>query len=111
MVKEIDFEIKDSAVKQIEKIIINEDKETHLRIDVLGGGCAGFSYKIDLDTNINSNDIVLKKDGVKVLINEAFVPYLNGSNIEFVDELLGKSFKINNPNAVSSCGCGTSFSM
>ena len=80
-------------------------------IDVLGGGCAGFSYKIDLDANINSNDIVLTKDGIKVLINEAFIPYLNGSNIEFVDELLGKSFKINNPNAVSSCGCGTSFSM
>ena len=111
MVKEINFEILDSAVKQIEKIVESEKKNTHLRIEVLGGGCAGFSYKIDLDNEINREDIVLSKNGIKILINKAFIPYLDGSSIEFVDELIGKSFKINNPNATSSCGCGVSFSM
>ena len=111
MVKEINFEILDSAVRQIEKIVEGEKENTHLRIDVLGGGCAGFSYNIDLDNKVNEEDIVLNKDGVKILINKAFVPYLEGSSIEFVDELIGKSFKINNPNATSSCGCGVSFSM
>ena len=111
MVKEINFEILDSAVQQIEKIVKNENAKTYLRIEILGGGCAGFSYKIDLDTNINDDDIVLSKDNIKVLINKAFIPYLDGSTIEFVDELIGKSFKINNPNATSSCGCGTSFSV
>ena len=94
-----------------DKIIEGEKENTHLRIDVLGGGCAGFSYNIDLDNKVNEEDIVLNKDGVKILINKAFVPYLEGSSIEFVDELIGKSFKINNPNATSSCGCGVSFSM
>ena len=111
MVKEINFEILDSAVQQIEKIVKNENAKTYLRIEILGGGCAGFSYKIDLDTNINDDDIVLSKDNIKVLINKAFIPYLDGSTIEFADELIGKSFKINNPNATSSCGCGTSFSV
>ena len=110
MVKEINFEILDSAAKQIKEIIKNEKSDTYLRIEILGGGCAGFSYKIDLDNNINDDDIVLSKDSVKVLINRAFIPYLDGSTIEFADELIGKSFKINNPNATSSCGCGTSFS-
>ena len=111
MVKEINFEILDSAVQQIEKIVKNENAKTYLRIEILGGGCAGFSYKIDLDTNINDDDIVLSKENIKVLINRAFIPYLDGSTIEFADELIGKSFKINNPNATSSCGCGTSFSV
>ena len=111
MVKEINFEILDSAANQIEKIIKNEKDSTHRRIEILGGGCAGFSYKIDLDNTINKDDIVLSKNNIKVLINKSFVPYLDGSTIEFVDELIGKSFKINNPNATSSCGCGTSFSV
>ena len=111
MVKEINFEILDSAANQIEKIVKSENKSTYLRIEILGGGCAGFSYKIDLDNTINEDDIVLSKNNIKVLINKSFVPYLEGSTIEFVDELIGKSFKINNPNATSSCGCGTSFSV
>ena len=77
----------------------------------LEGGCAGFSYKIDLDNKINVDDIVLTKNNIKVLINRTFIPYLDGSSLEFADELIGKSFKINNPNATSSCGCGTSFSV
>ena len=111
MVKEINFEILDSAAKQIEKIVKNEKANTYLRIEILGGGCAGFSYKIDLDTNINDDDIVLSKDNIKSFNKQSFIPYLDGSTIEFADELIGKSFKINNPNATSSCGCGTSFSV
>ena len=67
MVKEINFEILDSAANQIEKIVKNEKQNTHLRIEILGGGCAGFSYKIDLDDKINEDDIVLSKNNIKAV--------------------------------------------
>ncbi len=111
MKNEINFEILDSAASQIEKIVKSESQNTFLRIEILGGGCAGFSYKIDLDNKVNEEDIVLTKNNIKVLINRTFIPYLDGSSLEFTDELIGRSFKINNPNATSSCGCGTSFSV
>ena len=111
MNNEINFEILDSAAAQIEKIVKSESQNKFLRIEILGGGSAGFSYKIDLDNKINVDDIVLTKNNIKVLINRTFIPYLDGSSLEFADELIGKSFKINNPNATSSCGCGTSFSV
>ena len=92
MVKEINFEILDSAAQQIKEIIKNEKSDTYLRIEILGGGCAGFSYKIDLDNNINDDDIVLSKDSVKVLINRAFIPYLYGSTIEFSNKFISKFY-------------------
>ena len=104
------IEITDNAQEHIASVL-KKDSAKYFRITVLGGGCAGFSYKIDLDDKINEDDIVLSKKNIKVLINKSFIPYLDGSTIEFADELIGKSFKINNPNATSSCGCGTSFSV
>ena len=77
MNSEINFEILDSAASQIEKIVKCESQNTFLRIEILGGGCAGFSYKIDLDNKINEDDIVLTKNNIKVLINRTFIPYLD----------------------------------
>jgi iron-sulfur cluster assembly accessory protein len=78
---------------------------------VEGGGCSGFSYKFDLVSEPGDDDIVLEKGDARVLIDRLSVVYMDGSEIDFVDNLLGQSFQIKNPNAVASCGCGTSFSV
>ena len=82
-----------------------------LRVLVNGGGCQGFEYKFDFAARIEDRDFVFEKDGIKVLIDAESLPLLEGSTIDFVDDLAGASFKINNPNATSTCGCGTSFSV
>ncbi len=76
-----------------------------------GGGCSGFSYKYELVDSRNDDDVVLEKLGATVLIDEMSLAYMGGSAIDFVDDLMGQAFKIQNPNAVASCGCGTSFSV
>ncbi len=76
-----------------------------------GGGCSGFSYKFDLVEDQQDDDMVLEKDNAKVLIDQLSLVYMDGSEIDFIDNLLGQSFQIRNPNAVASCGCGTSFSI
>lgn len=81
-----------------------------LRVAVEGGGCSGFQYEIKLDAPAD-DDLVLEKDGQKVLVDSVSLPFLAGAVIDFTDELIGARFTINNPNATSSCGCGTSFSM
>ena len=82
-----------------------------LRVSVEGGGCSGFQYKFDLVADPASDDIVLEKAGARVLIDPVSLEYMAGSEIDFVDDLIGASFKITNPNAVASCGCGTSFTL
>ncbi len=82
-----------------------------LRISVEGGGCSGFSYHFDLAGDASEDDSIIERDGAKVLIDSMSLAYMEGSEIDFVDNLLGQSFQINNPNAVASCGCGTSFSL
>jgi len=81
-----------------------------LRVAVEGGGCSGFQYEIDLDTP-RTDDLVLESGGEKVLIDDVSLPFLTGATIDFSEELIGARFVIDNPNATSSCGCGTSFSM
>ena len=81
-----------------------------LRVAVEGGGCSGFQYEIALDTP-KDDDLVLESNGEKVLIDEVSLPFLSGAVIDFSEELIGARFVIDNPNATSSCGCGTSFSM
>jgi iron-sulfur cluster assembly accessory protein len=78
---------------------------------VEGGGCSGFSYKFDLADQPAEDDIVLEKDDARVLIDQVSLVYMAGSEIDFVDNLMGQAFQIRNPNAVASCGCGTSFSI
>lgn len=81
-----------------------------LRVAVEGGGCSGFQYEIDLDAP-GENDLVLESGGEKVVIDDVSLPFLTEAVIDFTEELIGARFVINNPNATSSCGCGTSFSM
>ena len=101
----------ESAAKRINKIVEGEPTGTMLRVSVEGGGCSGFSYKFDLVQSKNEDDLVLERDGATVLIDELSLNFLGGSEIDYVDALIGASFQINNPNATASCGCGTSFSI
>ncbi len=102
----------DAAMNRIALIIDGETDADALRISVEGGGCSGFSYKFDLvkDTN-DKDDTTIARNGGKLLIDSLSLMYMGGSVVDFVDDLMGQSFKIDNPNAVASCGCGTSFSM
>ena len=104
-------EVSDSAAKRIAAILSGEPEKIALRVSVEGGGCSGFSYKMDLVDARNDDDVVIEKDGATVLIDDLSLVYMGGSVIDFVDDLMGQSFQIRNPNAVASCGCGTSFSI
>ena len=91
--------------------LIEKDKSNYFRITVLGGGCAGFQYKFDFDDIKNDDDIIFKTNKISVLIDKISLGLINGSRIDYVNELIGSSFKVTNPKASSSCGCGTSFSI
>jgi len=104
-------EVTEAAARRIAKILAAEPGKNALRISVEGGGCSGFSYKYDLVGDRNPDDIAIERDGATVLIDELSLVYMGGSVIDFVDDLMGQSFQIRNPNAVASCGCGTSFSI
>lgn len=106
-----DITVSDSAARRIAKILSTQPDKTALRVSVEGGGCSGFSYKYDLVDDQAEDDIVIEKLGAKVLIDAISVPYMDGSEIDFVDDLMGQSFQIRNPNATASCGCGTSFAI
>lgn len=103
--------LSEAAAKRIAAIVASEADKSALRISVEGGGCSGFSYKFDLDQGPQDDDVVITRDGATLLIDPMSLMYMAGSEIDFVDNLLGQSFQINNPNAVASCGCGTSFSV
>ena len=82
-----------------------------LRVSVNGGGCSGFQYEFGFDTKRQPDDIVIEREGATVLVDSVSVPFLEGSTLDFVDDLMGQSFRVRNPNATASCGCGTSFSL
>ncbi|CDO47045.1 heme biosynthesis protein HemY [Bartonella henselae] len=103
--------ISDAAAKRIVQILSSEPDKIGLRVSVEGGGCSGFSYKYNLVSETNEDDFVLKKGGAIVLIDSLSLPFMEGAEIDFVDDLIGQSFQIHNPNAVSLCGCGVSFSI
>lgn len=100
-----------SAAKRIGQILKAEPTPMMLRLAVTGGGCSGFQYNFALDDVRMDDDLVLVRDDATVLIDPVSLDFLNGSEIDFVDDLIGAAFKVNNPNAKSSCGCGTSFSV
>lgn len=103
--------VTDRAARRIGEILGREAPGTMLRVSVEGGGCSGFQYKFDMEKAQAPDDVVIRRDGATVLIDQVSVGYLAGSEIDFVDDLIGASFKINNPQATASCGCGTSFSL
>ncbi len=106
-----DVTLSDNAAKRIAFILSKESDKSALRVSVEGGGCSGFSYKFDLVNAQEADDIVIAKSGATVLIDPVSVDYMAGSEIDFVDNLMGQSFQIKNPLATASCGCGTSFSL
>jgi iron-sulfur cluster assembly protein len=100
-----------TAADRIKAILAKQSDATMLRVSVDGGGCSGFSYKFDFETAASADDLVVERDGAKVAIDEMSLEFLDGSEIDFSTDLIGAAFKINNPNATASCGCGTSFSI
>ena len=102
----------DAALKRVAAIIAKDTENNALRISVEGGGCSGFSYQFDLVNEApQESDLVIEGHDGKILIDEMSLIYMGGSQIDFVDDLMGQSFQVKNPNAVASCGCGTSFSV
>jgi len=103
--------ISDRAARRIAQILKAEDGPMMLRLAVSGGGCSGFQYNFALDDTATDDDLVLEKEGAKVLIDPMSQDFLHGAEIDFTDDLIGQAFKVNNPNATASCGCGTSFTV
>ena len=103
--------LSDSAARRISEIAAGDPATPVLRVSVEGGGCSGFQYKFDLVSGAEADDIVLEKAGARVVIDPVSLDYMAGSEIEFDDDLIGAAFKINNPLATASCGCGTSFAL
>jgi iron-sulfur cluster assembly accessory protein len=101
----------EAAARRIAAIVSRDQTKTALRVSVEGGGCSGFSYKFDLVNDRADDDLVIERNNARVLIDSMSVVYMEGSEIDFVDDLMGQSFQIKNPNAVASCGCGTSFAV
>lgn len=103
--------VSNSAATQIAKILDDETPGALLRVAVSGGGCSGFQYGFTIDDAIGDDDLVIEKNGIKVAIDSVSIPYMEGSEIDYVNDLIGASFQIRNPQAQAQCGCGTSFSI
>jgi len=104
--------LSDRAARRISRILAKEQAGTVLRISVSGGGCSGFQYEYHLvQEDAAPDDLVLARDSAKVLIDQLSLEFMAGAEIDYVDDLIGQSFQIRNPNAVASCGCGTSFAV
>jgi iron-sulfur cluster assembly accessory protein len=103
--------VSERAAKRIGEILQSEPAGTMLRVSVEGGGCSGFQYKFDMERAKAADDLVISRDNVVVLVDPVSVNYMAGSEIDFVDDLIGASFKVKYPQAKASCGCGTSFAL
>ena len=103
--------LSERAARRIRDIMADEPENTMLRLAVDGGGCSGFQYKFDLVSTFHADDLKIERDGAIVLVDPLSIPFLAGSELDFVDDLIGASFQVRNPNATASCGCGTSFSI
>jgi iron-sulfur cluster assembly accessory protein len=99
-----------AAARRLQKVLA-KDPSASLRISVKGGGCSGFQYAFEIDPIRADDDFVATRDGVSVVVDSASLEMMRGSELDFVDDLMGQAFKVKNPNAVASCGCGVSFSI
>jgi len=101
-----------AAIEKLKDILLEENNPNiKLRVFVQGGGCAGFNYGFTLDEDQNEDDFDFEYEGIKVLVDSMSFQYLQGSSIDYKEDLMNASFVINNPQAVSTCGCGSSFSI
>ncbi len=105
------FQVSDRALARVAEIVAAEGRPAALRVAVLAGGCSGFQYKFDLDEATQPDDLVIERGPARVVVDPASLDLLSGAELHYADELMGSYFKIRNPNATSSCGCGTSFSI
>ena len=106
------LKISDAAVNRIKQLIANkEQSDLKFRVHIQGGGCSGFQYGFQLDEDALDDDIVLHRDGVEVLVDPLSMQYLHDAEVDFKDDLQGSRFFVNNPNAETTCGCGSSFSI
>ncbi|PZR36301.1 iron-sulfur cluster insertion protein ErpA [Caulobacter segnis] len=106
-----DLTLSENAARRIKTISESEGRPLMLRIAVDGGGCSGFQYRFDLVDSVEEDDLKIERDGAAALVDVVSLALLKGSEIDFVDELAGAEFRVRNPNAKSSCGCGVSFSI
>ena len=104
------FDVSKSAIKRILEVSKRNNKK-FFRISIDGGGCQGFSYKFDFDDKISENDKVLEFNDVKILIDSTSLEFINDAKLDFVEDMIGSYFKVSNPKATSTCGCGISFSV
>ena len=104
------LEITPAAADAVKSLLNKRNLEDHaLRVYVQGGGCSGFQYGMALDGNIREQDTVIENYGVKVLVDEVSIEYMRGASIDYIEDVMGSGFKIDNPNVIASCGCGNSF--
>jgi iron-sulfur cluster insertion protein len=103
--------LSDRAARRIAEILKSEAQPTALRVAVTGGGCSGFQYNFSFDKARNQDDRAFERDGVTLIIDEVSLDLVKGAEIDFVEDMMGASFQVKNPNAASSCGCGNSFSI
>lgn len=104
--------LSDGAVRRIKAMLAREENpETFFRISVTGGGCSGFQYEFSFDTAMGEEDLVFERDGVRLVIDEMSLSFVDGAELHYEEELVGAYFTVRNPNATSSCGCGSSFSI
>ena len=106
----LQIDLTPSAADAVQELLAKRDLDGFaLRVFVSGGGCSGFQYGMALEDNIRETDVVSEQHGVKLVVDEISINYLSGATVDYVDEVMGSGFKIENPNAVSTCGCGSSF--
>ncbi len=108
---ETPFSVSQSAAKRIAQLASRETKPVMMRVAVLGGGCSGFQYNFSFEEQRNDDDLLIERDGARVVVDSTSMELLKGSELDYVEEMVGSSFQVKNPNATSSCGCGNSFSV
>ena len=105
------FKLTKKAANQIKKLLENEKNESYFRISVLGGGCSGFQYDFSFTNKINDDDLAFSEHDIKYLIDTTSIQFVDEGSLDYIEELGGSFFKVNNPNSTANCGCGTSFSI
>jgi iron-sulfur cluster assembly accessory protein len=105
------FRLTPSAARRVAEILAEDASAKALRVEVLAGGCSGFQYKFDLTDAVQADDLVIEAEGARVFVDQTSLDLLAGAELDFKDTLMGAHFAVQNPNATSSCGCGTSFSI
>lgn len=104
-------EVSAAATERIKAILAEEPASAAFRVGVEGGGCSGFKYLFSVVAQPEAGDHLVEQEGARLVVDETSLPFLQGARIDFVDDLMGQSFRIENPNASASCGCGVSFSV